>query len=235
LIPLAILAAAVALVVVGHAIYRLAGTTRLNGSLAWYPRLIAAVPALAVLVLACGLTLQVSELHDYRTLAFRIDQLKFPHWEEPLRYVREHMREGDVVIATFPHAVDHTMYFAKDNPVPTGWRSHYWLQSTLVLQATLDDRRSTPLDRRAGTVMIGSLEALRDVFARHERIWFLVSYGANNGLNDKDVNEFVRTNMQVVYEDFLAAVMVRDINHRPLKFDLKDDEELRFGEANFLP
>ena len=83
--------------------------------------------------------------------------------------------------------------------------------------------------------MIGSLEALRDVFARHERIWFLVSYGANNGLNDKDVNEYVRTNMQVVYEDFLAAVMVRDINHRPIKFDEKDDEALRFGEANFLP
>ena len=41
--------------------------------------------------------------------------------------------------------------------------------------------------------------------------------------------------MEVVYEDFLTAVMVREGNHRPARLRDRDDLNLRYGKANFLP
>ena len=164
LIPLFILTSAVVLVTMGRAVVRLAGSLRVPQAFRVYSGAVAALMVATIVALGSGVTVQLTEMYDYACLGYRFCDLKFPHWEEPLRYLREHIREGDVVVATYPHVVDHTMLFAsyrkdKDVPageakIPKGWSSDYWLQSTLVLQATLDDKRSVPLDRRAGTVMI---------------------------------------------------------------------------------
>lgn len=235
LLPLAILTAAVVLVALARRVYRAGAFAQAPTWIRSYSGAVAAFVVVVFMVPATGITLQLTELYANPSLAYRVGELKFPHWEEPIRYVRKHMDEDDVVIATFPHLVDHTMYFAKDHPVNRGWTTDYWLQSTLILQATLDDVRSTPLDRRAGTKMIPSLDALRDVFARNKRVWMLVSSGPNNGLNDRDVSQYLRENMEVVYEDFLTTVMVRDANHRPVKLRQRDDVNLRYGKANYLP
>jgi hypothetical protein len=235
LVPLLILPAAVVLVVMARRLMRIGGSLRAP---VW-PRVYASGVAIMLVLVSIGLVsgqgLQYSEMTDFLTLAFRANELKFPHWEELMRIVRENMEEDDVVISTFPHVTDHTMYLAKDHPMPKGWSSDYWLQSTLVLQATVDDIRTLPLDRRAGTLMIPNLPALEEVFAKHKRIWFLVSNGPNNGLNDKNVNQFVRGNMEVVYEDFLTCLMVRDSNNRPMALRTRDEAYLRSGQANFLP
>ena len=235
LTPLAMLVGAVVLVALVRRIYQNATRWEPPAFARRYGAAVAAMSVAAFLAVGNGMTLQLTELYANPSMAYRLGELKFPHWEEPLRYVREHWQPGDTVIATFPHLVDHTMFFAKDNPMPRGWTSDYWLQSTLMLQATLDDKRSVPLDRRAGTVMLPTLASLKDALARNRRVWLIVSPGPNNGLNDRDVNAYLRQNMDVVYEDFLTAIMVRDSKHRPVKLLSKDDVNLRFGKANFLP
>lgn len=235
LTPLAILIASVTIVVVARALARSINQVRMPRWSVNYARLIGGSVAAAAIAVACGSTLQLTDLHYNASLGYRYNDLKFPHWEEPLRYLRDHFQEGDIVIAVFPHLVDHSMYFANDNRIPRGWLTDYWLQTSLVLQATLDDVRDNPLDRRAGTPMIASMDELKNMFASNRRIWYLYSSGVNNGLNETLVSEYLRKNMSVVYEDFNASLMVRDANHRPSSLEIRDDVNLRYGQANFLP
>lgn len=83
--------------------------------------------------------------------------------------------------------------------------------------------------------MIAYQEELENLFANNRRVWYLYSAGVNNGLNETLVSEYLRKNMHVVYEDFNAALLVRDGNHRPNSLKQRDDVNLRYGRANFLP
>jgi len=199
-----------------------------------YARAVGSFGVILFLVLASGLTVQLTEMEEFRSLAYRAGNLRFPHWEEPLRYVRQHMKPGDVVIAIYPHITDHTMKTAKEYPVSDDWWTDYWLQSTLVLQATLDDSRDYPLDRRSGTPMIRSRAELEDVLNRYPRIWYCTIARGHNAINDHDVSLVVRESMEVVYEDFLTSIMLRDNTHRPAMVRELDEKALQEAQADYL-
>jgi hypothetical protein len=97
----------------------------------------------------------------------------------------------------------------------------YWLESTLIVQATLGDSRAMPRDRRSGTPMIYDISQLKQLFTDHDRVWYCTTRFGQSRINDSSVSKFLRENMDVVYEDFTTAVMLRDNNHRtaPLRVD----------------
>jgi RNA polymerase-binding transcription factor DksA len=49
--------------------------------------------------------------------------LRFPDWEGPLKYVRDHYQEGDVVMTIYPHAIDFVMYKTNDPLFGRNWKA----------------------------------------------------------------------------------------------------------------
>jgi hypothetical protein len=185
----------------------------------------------AVLVgLASGWLVRTRELSDFATAAYDVRQLRYPHWDGPTQYLREHWRKGDVVIATFPHTQNFVMAGANAELKPP--QVDYWLESTLILQATLGDSRHLPLDRRSGTSMISNVEQLKHIFTEHDRVWYCTTRFGQGRINDQIVSKFVREHMDVVYEDFATAVMLRDNNHRTAPL-LVDEEEAGRKASDF--
>jgi hypothetical protein len=138
------------------------------------------------------------------------------------------MREGDVVLAIFPLSVDHLM----GKP---GWKTDYWPQSALQLQAILADGSAVPLDRRSGTPMLSSRESLEDLFARRGRIWYIVVPEQHAKLNTAAVSAFLRQHMEVVYEDVWSMVLFYGERHWPAGRRLEDEQALQRATAKFLP
>ena len=68
---------------------------------------------------------------------------RIPDWIEPTRYVYDNLREGDAIISIFPHAQDFVL--ASFQPgVEQPRRVDYWLESRLILQATIGDKNHFP-------------------------------------------------------------------------------------------
>ena len=84
------------------------------------------------------------------------------------------------------------MYKANDPMFGRNWKCDYWLQTTMVLQSTLDDYRDLPRDRRAGTLMIPDKQYLEYLFQQKKRIWYLTLRRPHNLVNDLDVSRLVR-------------------------------------------
>jgi hypothetical protein len=133
------------------------------------------------------------------------------------------MREGDVVIATFPHTQNFLMSTGSDKATESPGVD-YWLESTLIVQATLGDSRPTPRDRRSGAPMIYDISQLEQLFTNHDRVWYCTARFGQSRVNDTSVSKFLRENMDVVYEDFATAVMLRDNNHRTAPLRVEEEE-----------
>jgi hypothetical protein len=231
MVPLAILLASAAVVALARGLARLAGPPAAPRAWRAYAGAVGTLLTLVVVALGCGMTIETAELTRFRVEGYGTTALKFPDLEGPARYLRAQIREGDVVLATDPFHVNHLLG-------PVGGREErtdYWLSSILQLPATIDDRRTLPLDRRDGTAMISSLEGLRDLFAREGRIWYVVQPQRQGGRNVPEVSAFIRQHMDVVYEDTWAMVLFRGRDHRPPALRRREDEMLLDTRANYLP
>ncbi len=172
------------------------------------------------------------------TQSFDVAQRRSPDWDDAVRYVRENMGKDDVVICIFPHVAEHTMHelsgaSMKEFP-PDAWRADYWLQTTLILQATLGTEQMIPRDRRSGAEMITDVQQLKQIFENNNRVWYLTTRFSQSQINDKAVSEYLRRNMDVVYEDYITAVLVRDANHRPANIQWEDDEASQIASEFYL-
>ena len=102
------------------------------------------------------------------------------------------------------------------------------------MAATVDDRRSIPLDRRDGTPKLPSRESLEELFARHPRVWYVVQPERHDNQNDPGVSAFLREHMDVVYEDFESLVLFRGENHRTAPHRFENERSLQKAKADFL-
>jgi hypothetical protein len=209
-----------------------------QGAPVWraYGRAVAVLAVAAPVVVASGLPLELTEMTWAHSEGYRIDQYKFTNLEGPVKFLSEHVREGDVVLSTAPHVVDHCLELMTHGRVhPWGLGTDYWPQSRLHLQACLDDHRPVPLHRLYGVVMNSTLQGMEDIFARHGRIWYVVDPTFNKILNDEDITAFLRQHMEVVYEDYNSLVMFAGEQNRPAFIRLADEVSLRGGKSIYLP
>jgi len=186
-----------------------------------YRRVISACLVPPILLLSSGLGTDLSELTSWRTASKSRNALKFPGQDRTTQYVLEHARPSDIVIVNAPHVIDHYLKRPSD----------YWLQSQLHLQCLITDVDSVPRHRYKGTPMLSDVDHLREVFSRHQRIWFLTEPGFNNRTNDDKVVQFIRDNMDVVFEDFGALVMLRD-QHRSVYLQRQGEKTLSRGTVH---
>jgi hypothetical protein len=224
LTPFAILLAAAALVAAARGVNRLAARSWQQAAPGWWPtysRALTATVVAVMMLLASGHVLHPLEtgLPKGAELAIR-----FPDHHSAANYIREHRQEGDVVLTSIPHAADHYL----DRP------SDYWLESTLHFEAVLDDDLVLR-HRLTGTRMIFDLDQLRDLFARHRRIWFLAVPGAHDRMNDTEVSRYLRGNMDVVYESTASLVLLRGERTRGELAQRKSDRELERARTFYLP
>jgi hypothetical protein len=229
-IPLLILLASAAFVACGQALVALARRGETPAPIHWFARAVATAVVLAMVAVGSGQTLQLPEMSQFRVEGYNPDVFRFPDLEEPARYVSSHMRKGDLVLATDPFQVNYMMARVGRPDC----RVDFWLASNLRHPATLDDHRSLPLDRRDGTPMVPDWESLRDLFNRHDRIWYVVQPVRHWDQNVPEVTAYLLQHMEVAYEDFDALVLLRD-NHRPAEARRRDDQTLRRAQARYLP
>jgi hypothetical protein len=220
LLPIFVLIAATVIVWCSEMLWRIGSDVRMNWPQRAYARVIAVGLSVVLVGLASGWLVRPSELDDYVVAAYDIRQMRYPHWDGPNEYLRAHMREGDIVMATFPHTQNFMLSPGAAKPTDAA-EVDYWLESTLIVQATLGDSRAMPRDRRSGTPMIYDISQLKQLFTDHDRVWYCTTRFGQSRINDSSVSKFLRENMDVVYEDFTTAVMLRDNNHRtaPLRVD----------------
>ncbi len=226
LLPLTMLLASAGLVAGCRALIGWAQRPIIPAGVRYHAIGVSALAATAFILAGSGLTLQLAELESFRVLEGGAKELRFPDLAGPVAYLRNDLRPGDVVMASHPHVVKHYL----------GGQAHdlYWPQSRLHLQAVLDDQRALPLDRRYGAVMVPDVEGLADLFARHERIWYVVVPGSHDRKNDDRVSAYLRQHMQVVYQDFQTIVLFRDRHHRPAEQRQADEERLQEAGTDFL-
>jgi hypothetical protein len=226
LVPLTILLASVGLVTFARALVRSAGRPAPG-----YARGLVTLTVVGVIAVASGLTVHLAELRRFRVEGYGLTVFKFPNFEGPARYVSDHLEEGDVVLATDPFHVNRLVQM---NGHP-GWRTDFWLATTLRFPGTIDDERAVPRDRRDGTMMLHSVENLENICAQHRRVWVVVQPERHEVLSDHDVSIFLRQHMDVVYEDWGALVLFRGDRHRPAVQRTQDERKLADAQANYLP
>jgi hypothetical protein len=233
LVPILVILAAAVIVAGAELFWRVGREARLAAPHRAYARAVAVGVLLMLVALASGRVVRTSELSDFAVAAYDVGQLRYPHWDGPTDYLRQQVREGDVVIATFPHTQNFLVATAEADAA-NRWQVDYWLESTLLIQATIGDSRAMPLDRRSGTAMIYDLDQLRYLFANHDRVWYCTMRFGQSRINDTAVSKFMRENMDVVYEDFGTAIMLRDKNHRTAPLRVEEEEAGRIASEYYL-
>lgn len=207
---------------------------KLAAAYRWYASGVA-VGGVAVLVaLASGWTVRTAEMTEFANAAFDVKQLRIPDWDGPTEYLHEHLQEGDVVISIFPHTTNFNFAFDKVRKGEETRTVDYWLQSRLIIQATIGDSTESPRDRRSGAIMIHNIDQVKKLFAEHDRVWYCTMRMAQGKLNDGEVSQYLRQHMDVVSEDFATALMLRDKNHRPAPIRLEEDEAGQVAGEYFL-
>ncbi len=138
-----------------------------------------------------------------------------------------------MVVAAQPEVIDY-LVASDGRGFPAGWSTDYWLQSTMLLQAVLDDHRSLPLHRFSGTAMISSRKGLESVFAHHRRIWYITAPPFDDKSNNAETAQFVREHMDIVYQDYASMMLLRDNQHRPAWKRLEGEDALQKAQAHYL-
>lgn len=234
LIPILLLVTAAVLVAGAEALLHYLRAKELPRAYRWYLRGVAAAGTIALVALASGWTVRTSELGRFVSSALDVKQLRIPDWDEPTDYLRKHLRDGDVVISIFPHTTNY-MFAAHQIGRPGEPRTvDYWLESRLIIQATMGDSSQVLRDRRSGAVMLHNIEQVQKLFADHERVWYCTMPLAQGKLNDSIVSKYLREHMDVVSEDYSTALMLRDQNHRPARNRLDEEEAGRVASDFYL-
>jgi hypothetical protein len=172
---------------------------------AWrgYGATAALLVVLVILVLGSGHTLRLSQMDRFQGQGYTLDLYKFPAVEGAVHYMRERLRPGDVVLATATHQVNHMM----GRP---GWGADYFLETYPPLEE-LTDISPVPVEHRSGSGVISNRRELENLFARHDRIWYVAQIGAYWA--NTDTFAFVRDHMEVVYEDVGTLLLFRGDRH----------------------
>jgi hypothetical protein len=226
LTPVLILLASASLVSLAQGLFR--AIQRVRASRPWQPyaRFVAGSVVAVLLVVGSGMTLQLVNLTSFHVQLFGPNRFKFINLGATAMYLRGRITDDDIVLCSAPYVADH--YLGCE-------RRAYWVHSTLHLPAAPDDRSLLVLDRRNGSTMIADLGTLQNLFAQNRRIWFAVDPAGTNAGNDPEVTAFLRQNMDVVYEDFQAMVMLRDGNHRPMVLQQANQKALGASSTTLLP
>jgi hypothetical protein len=148
--------------------------------------------------------------------------------------LHEHLQEGDIVISIFPHTTNYMFAAHRIDKDGQPRNVDYWLESRLILQATMGDSTNVPRDRRSGAAMLHNIEQVEKLFAENERVWYCTMRMAQSKLNDSIVSKYLREHMDVVSEDFATALMVRDKTHRPAPIRLEEEEAGQIAADYFL-
>ncbi len=188
----------------------------------WYLRTVTVAATAIGIVLSCGWFVRTSEMTRFANASFDVRQLHCPDWEGPTRYLMNHLHDDDIVISIFPHSQDY-MFAVHGMGDSMPRKADYWLESRLILQATLGDSQDLPLDRRSGAVMLYNLDQVKQLFAENKRIWYCTMRTSQSKINDSAVSKYFRENMDVVFEDFGTALMLRDANHRSAPIQLEEE------------
>lgn len=193
-----------------------------------YRTAVSSAIVLGLVLLGSGLTLQMTALTSFRSSAnyeaYGLDLLKNPDHAAALRYVTDHLQEGDVVMSHLPLLTDHFL----------GARSDYWLQERLFVPPVLDNVHLILRHPYAGTVTVPSRDSLKSVFARHRRVWYITVPWRHGRVNGRVTSDFLREQMDVVYENFCLVVLLRDAQ-RPASLRQKNADALFKADVNFLP
>jgi hypothetical protein len=235
-----ILISAAAVAALTDAMLRLARGARVPSWCHAYAGIVALLCLAVASLFGSGQLVRMTASGQWMTQAYDVAQLRFPDWEGSLAYLRDHLQVGDIVISIMPHVAEYTMHSIKgsigdaEQDLQERWRTNYWLQTTLVIQSSLGDEQVIPRDRRSGTEMITDLNQLTQIFAKNRRIWYLTTRFGQAAVNDGSVSEFLRRNMDVVYEDFATTLLLRDNNHRPASVQVEDDETAKGAREHYL-
>jgi hypothetical protein len=233
LLPILVLLSAAVVIAALETVWRHARSRHFSWPHRAYARVVAAATLLVFIAVASGHLIRTSQIEDFQVAAFDVRQLRYPHWDGPSEFLRQHVRKEDAVIATFPHTQKFYMA-ARPDVEQMPQHVNYWLESTLIVQATLGDSAAIPRDRRSGTAMIYDIEQLKELFSRHERVWYCTTRFGQSRINDNSVSQFLRQHMDVVYEDFGTAVLLRDNNHRTAPLRVEEDEAGRMASDYYL-
>jgi hypothetical protein len=176
------------------------------------------------LVLGSGLTIQLAELPSLRVYNYGITTYKFPGIAGPIRYLREHLREGDVVIANLPHQVTLLM----DRP---GWSTDYTLESVLTVPLELSDAAPVLRDARNGARALVGLPDLEELFAHRRRIWYVAIPDVDANMNPGPAPAYLREHMEVVCEGWSAALLLGGQRHWPAAQQQQAEQQLPAGRG----
>jgi hypothetical protein len=202
------------------------------GAYRWFVGTAAAGAVLAGTVLASGRAIRTAELDSYVTNAYDIDQLRNPNWCAITDYLLAHMGKNDAVIALYPHAENFEIAERQGGTDPR--RVDYWLESKLIVEATIGDALTMPRDRRSGAKMLYNVDQIDKLFAEHDRIWYCTMRYGHSKINEGIVSKYLREHMDVVYEDFGTALMVRDRNSRPANVRLNEEDAGELASDYYL-
>ncbi len=233
LVPILVLISAAAAVAGAEILWCLVRDLRMPLSYRLYVRSVAVIATIALVGMASGHLVRTPKLDNFRVAAHDARQLRYPHWDGPTQYLRDHVQEGDIVIATFPHT-QNFLWAQADSDFHHQRKVDYWLESTLIIQATIGDTLDLPRDRRSGSVMVYDVEQLKQLFSEHDRIWYCTVRFGQSRINDRGVSKFLRENMDVAYEDFATAVLLRDNNHRTAPIRVEEEQAGQMASEFFL-
>jgi hypothetical protein len=231
LLPLAILLAAAAFVALARSLRLLASQTAVPRAWRFHANGLSVGVLIFLVALASGMTIELREMERMRMEGMLPQLFKYPDLGAPSRYVRDHMRPGDVLLANHIYQVNHLM----GQPRVRRPTDYTLVTGPFYLPATLTDREGLLVDRRDGARVICSQAQLEDLFARHPRIWYIAQPGQHTVLNTPMASTFLREHMDIVYEDWETLVLFRGGAHRPVDVRMRDDRALNSAKANYLP
>lgn len=154
-----------------------------------------------------------------------VDGMDHPDVESTAAFLRAHLEEGDIVLATKPHVLDH---YLPDRP------ADYWLQTRLQNRVMLGESEPLLRDRRSDAVVVSTRDELEDIFARHDRVWYVFEPYSHALCNEALTSSFVRQHMDVAYRGFSSVVLFRGSHHRPSGVRFDDEVETRRKGAGFF-
>ncbi len=223
LVELLILICAAAAVAGADFLIEAVRSVRVPSPYRWYTAATASFVLMVGVALASGWTIRTAEIPSYVTSAYDIRQLRNPDWEGITDYLLAHMGKNDALVAIFPHEQNFVMA-ARQGRNEAEHKVDYWLESKLIVQATLGDTRQIPLDRRSGAKMLYEVEQVKKMFEEYDRVWYCTMRFGHSKINEDNVSQYLREHMDVAYEDYGTALLVRDRNSRPAQVRLDEEE-----------
>jgi hypothetical protein len=230
LIPPMILIAATTVWALTHGLCRWALRTGVGAWWSAYTAISGLAVAAVILAVGSGAIFEMRELDRFRVEGLSTSLYKFANLEGPAQFVREHIRDGDVVIANDTFQINHLMGHQHGK----SRRVEYALSNHPFVPGTLDDRHGIMLDRRDGAKVIYTPEMLRAFFDEHPRVWYISSPGHHYLLNSRRISTFLRTRMRVAYQDWDSLVLFAGDEHRPNYLILEDERRLEDSRDSFL-